>query len=315
MRFVWMVRVLTVLLIGVAAFICYHAEYWQVPEGKVIVIEKGTSTSNIVDNLYKEELISNRWVGLGISYSFGLAKKYLQPGEYKIEKGLKAYRVLAKIASGDRFLRLITIPEGLTIKQINEIIEKSYGLKGNITVLPPEGYLLPETYAYYYGDAKDSIINRMHRDMLVFLNSLPSLPDHKNLLNLASIVEKETQIDSERPLIASVFYNRLKLNMPLQADPTVIYGITNGYGTLNRAVTPADLKFYTPYNSYINRGLPPTPICNPGKASILAVINPAQTDYLYFVADGVGGHKFSNSYSAHIANIQALKRLQVAKNK
>ncbi|MDP2194156.1 MAG: endolytic transglycosylase MltG, partial [Alphaproteobacteria bacterium] len=175
--------------------------------------------------------------------------------------------------------------------------------------VPPEGFVLPETYAYVYGESRQKILDRMKLSMDRFLASVQELVINHSyiqtpyeLLTLASLVEKETGIASERPLIAGVFLNRLKLGMPLQCDPTVIYGITYG-DKLERALTRQDLKTDTPYNTYTRKGLPQGPIACPGRSAILAVLYPQVSNYLYFVASGTGGHRFAESLSEHNKNV------------
>jgi UPF0755 protein len=177
-------------------------------------------------------------------------------------------------------------------------------------ILPPEGSLLPETYRYSYGDSRAGMISRMQKSMQDALNELwpkrdPAIPLKSPLeaVIMASIIEKETGKAVERPRIAGVFYNRMRSNMRLQSDPTVIYAITLAKGPMNRELVHDDLAFASPFNTYTRDGLPPEPICNPGRAALEAALHPEQNDFLYFVADGTGGHVFSKDLAAHNQNV------------
>ena len=190
-------------------------------------------------------------------------------------------------------------------------------MTGPVGRLPDEGWLLPETYHYAFGDSRAGIIQRMRDSMAELLSKawaerdggLP-LADQREALILASVVEKETGIAAERPRVARVFINRLKLGMRLQSDPTVAFGVVGGHAPLDRPLTRADLEKPTPYNTYVIKGLPPGAIANPGRAAIEAVLHPAPGDELYFVADGSGGHAFARSLKEHNANVAKWRRFQ-----
>ena len=185
-------------------------------------------------------------------------------------------------------------------------------MQGAITTLPPEGSLWPETYQYRYGELRSALLTRMQRmqekqttALQLAAPILPAeLPNWQAVINLAALVERETAVPAERPRVAGVYLNRLRIGMPLQADPTVIYGVSDGTATMLHGLTRTDLQTPNPYNTYINKGLPPTPIANPGLASIKAVLQPEAHNYLYFVADGHGGHRFAATYAEHQANIR-----------
>lgn len=229
--------------------------------------------------------------------------------------GISLQAAMDKIARGEVFFRRITIPEGLTSGQIMYLIANYPDLEGEIDLDVKEGELLPETYSFELGASRNSIILQARAAMQKALeevwasrdSSLP-LKDVNELLTLASIIEKETGVPEERPLVASVFLNRLKKGMRLQTDPTVIYAITEGETSFGRSLKRADLKIDSPYNTYLNYGLPPGPICNPGREALMAAARPQQSDYLYFVADGKGGHRFARSLNEHNRNVKAWVR-------
>ena len=224
--------------------------------------------------------------------------------------------VLDVLRAGKAILHKLTIPEGLSTVQALERIRAHEALSGEITVQPEEGTLLPDTYLFTRGKARDAIVRQMmqaQRKLLAELwpkrkEGLP-LKSPREAVILASIVEKETGVPEERRRIAAVFLNRLKKNMPLQADPTVIYGITKGR-PLGRPLTKKDLRAKTPWNTYVIKGLPPTPIANPGRAAIAAVLDPLETDELYFVADGSGRHLFAADLKTHNANVRKLRKIE-----
>jgi UPF0755 protein len=215
------------------------------------------------------------------------------------------------LSEGKSIVHKITIPEGLTNHQIIEVIKADKVLAGNTPLLPSEGVLLPATYNFFKGTTRTELIQRMQKSQIELMkilwpkhaNGLPFLTP-KEALILASIVEKETNLNTERPKVAAVFINRLRIPMRLQSDPTIIYGITSGIASLGRPIRRSEIDVHTPYNTYKIDGLPPTPICNPGQASIEAVLNPSLTKDLYFVADGTGGHIFASSLTDHEHNVE-----------
>ena len=221
------------------------------------------------------------------------------------------------LRSGETVVRRLTIPEGLTSQEIVAVVASAEGLRGDLVATPGEGSLLPETYHYSWNDERGQLIERMAAAQQELLDELwanrdPDLPlaSPEEALILASIVEKETAVDGERALVASVFFNRLKRSMRLQSDPTVVYGITQGQGPLGRALTRADLNAPSAYNTYLIDGLPPGPIANAGRAALVAVFHPASTSYLYFVADGSGGHAFAETLEEHNQNVAKWRKLQ-----
>ncbi len=278
-------------------------------EEKTVVIPRGSNVRQIARMLDENGVILHPLLFRATSRL--MAKDQLKAGEYAFTPGLTVLDVTAMIREGKTVLRQITIPEGLTSFEVTTLLRNTPTLTGEITTVPEEGSLLPETYNYSYGDTRASVIDRMKSDQKALMDTLWAARDEnlplkspKEAVILASIVEKETgKLADERPLVASAFVNRLRLNMPLQSDPTVIYALTGGTSSLGRSLTRADLLTPSPMNTYVQQGLPPTPISNPGRAAIEAVLHPAKTDYLYFVANGTGGHSFAINLEEHNKNV------------
>lgn len=282
-----------------------------------IIIQKGESKLLIAKNLEENGVIYAPqlfWCFAQVSSVFG----YIKAGEYEILAYSSPFTILQKFIKGEVVVRKITIPEGYTNQQIYLLVEQAEKLSGKIDRNYQEGEFLPGTYYYVCGDQREDILKRIHQTLQTELQKLWPLRDQslpiktiQELMTMASIIEKEAKTDQERPLIASVFYNRLKANMPLQADPTTIYAITKGQYQLNRSLTKNDLKIISPYNTYTSRGLPPTPIANPGLNSIKAALHPAQTDFLYFVQKDENSHNFSANLKQHnqyVANYKTYLR-------
>lgn len=244
----------------------------------------------------------------------------LKPGEYRFEPGVSIVAVLEKLVKRDVVARFVTVPEGLVTAEIMRIIDAAEGLEGAAPTNIVDGDLLPETYRYEWGDSKATLVDRMRKARQDALTQLwaaraPNLPlaSPEEALILAAIVEKETGVAAERPKVAGVFINRLRKNMRLQSDPTVIYGV-NPLG-LDRELTRKDLATPTPFNTYTIDRLPPSPICHPGRASIAAVLQPEQTNALYFVADGTGGHAFAATLAEHNRNVAQWRKIEAAASK
>lgn len=292
---------------------------------KILIIPKGAGVLGMADLLAREEVISNKYVFGAYSKLTGTAGK-LQAGEYQFTPHIEMTAVLAKIARGDIYQRNFTIPEGKTSFEIVEILKKVSNLTGEVTEIPAEGSLLPNTYSYHAEDSRASKIALMQQEMTKAIDELwpareADLPftTKQEAITLASIVEKETGVAHERKRVAGVFINRLRTGMLLQTDPTVIYGLTKGahknegQGPLGRRLLIKDLQTPNPYNTYLNPGLPPGPIANPGRASIEAVLHPEKHNYLFFVADGKGGHIFAATLDEHnrnVANWRQIRRNQ-----
>ena len=241
----------------------------------------------------------------------------LKAGEYAIPAGSSLRAVIAMLEAGRVVQYTLTVPEGWTVAEVMAAVAADPVLEGELPTPPGEGRLLPETYVFARGATRAGLVAEM-REALdqalteAWANRAEDLPmaSPEEALILASIVEKETGVPDERDLVAGVFVNRLRRNMPLQTDPTVIYAITRGVAPLGRGLTRRDLEVDDPYNTYRNRGLPPGPIANPGRASIQAAVLPAETDYLYFVADGSGGHAFARTLDEHNANVRAWRAIE-----
>lgn len=285
-----------------------------IDESTYILVKKGSGSSVVADTLYSANIIDKPWLFKIAARLFALDKK-LKAGEYEFKDQVSIYDIMQKMVKGDVFYHKITLAEGLTSQQMLEVINNEKLLTGDISIEVNEGELLPETYSFTSGDTKDSIIKQAKHAMISTIkntwdNRQDNLPikNINQLVTLASIIEKETAIESERGLVASVFINRLIKGMRLQTDPTVIYALTQGKRDLGRLLTRKDLTVDNPYNTYKYYGLPPTPICNPGKASLEAAANPEYSNYLYFVADGNGGHNFSASLKEHNNNVKNWKK-------
>jgi UPF0755 protein len=244
----------------------------------------------------------------------------LKAGEYLFTPQISIGGIIKLLQSGKTYQHKITIAEGLTSAEIATLINAAAAMTGTAEA-PAEGSLLPETYSYSYGDARATLITRMQKSMQDTLSMMWAsraadfpLKTPQEAVTLASIVEKETGLPLERPRIAGVFFNRLKTGMLLQSDPTVIYAVTLGQRKLDRPLTRKDLGTPSPYNTYMTAGLPPAPIANPGEAALEAVMHPESHDYLYFVADGSGGHVFSRSLSEHTHNVGKWREIEKKSN-
>lgn len=276
----------------------------------IFEIKKGTSAQTVAEMLTEKKLAPH-WLLARLAMRFYRFDTHLRAGEYLLLPNMTLKNILQKLTSGQVIMHHLTLPEGLTTAQMLKIIDKNEFLSGEITEHPGEGDLLPETYTFVKGTLKNTIIKHAKEQMQTTLIDIWQtkqadipLQNKEELLILASLIEKETGVNAERAKVASVFYNRLKIDMPLQTDPTVIYALTNGASDLNRSLTRKDLQIESPYNTYKNKGLPPTPICNPGIKALRAAANPEDTPYFYFVADGNGGHRFAKTLAEHNQNIR-----------
>lgn len=294
----------------------YYASPGPLAERTSVLFKKGTGFRAIVDQMGEAGVIRHPFLFKVIAVLSGDARKF-KAGEYNFSAAISPRLVMEIIAEGRVVVHKITVAEGLNVRQVVELLNEQPLLEGVIVNRIDEGSLLPQTYHYVYGDQRQDIITRMQAGMQSTINELwekraSNLPFQtpKEALTLASIVEKETGVNSERGRVAAVYINRLRKGMRLQADPTVIYGVeqANGGAALGRPLSGTDLRTPTPYNTYMNVGLPPTPIANPGRESIEAVLNPPETNDLYFVATGNGGHNFSPTLDAHNKNVKAYRK-------
>ena len=292
---------------------------------RVIAVPKGEGRIAIATRLEREGAIANRWAFIAnylLRGAIGPKPLELKAGDYEVKKNASMADIMEMLTQGRGVLSKLTIPEGLTSLQIVEKLRSEDELVGDIVDIPPEGALLPDTYRFSKGMDRRELLDRMQGEMQRFLATAwerrqPSLPiaTPEEAIIFASIVEKETGRADERGRVAAVFMNRLKKGMRLQSDPTVIYGLVGGQGTLGRSITRADLDQKTAHNTYQIGGLPPTPICNPGRSAIEATLNPPTTTDLYFVADGTGGHTFSDTLKEHNAAVTNWRKVERERKK
>ena len=286
------------------------------PENRIVNIPRGSGIHDIADVLVSEGVIDQPWVFVGGVFVLK-AREDLKAGEYQFKAHASLRDVVATIVEGRVVTHQFTIPEGLTSEQIVARLLDDPVLVGNIKEVPREGSLLPDTYNFTRGVTREQMIQRMQQAQQHLLKEVwdrhsPDLPikTPDQLVVLASLVEKETGKPEERTRIAAVFVNRLKQKMRLQSDPTIIYGLVGGKGTLGRPIMKSEIEQPTAYNTYQIDGLPAGPIANPGRASLEAAANPARTRALYFVADGTGGHAFAETYEQHQKNVARLRSME-----
>ncbi|HEY8247767.1 MAG TPA: endolytic transglycosylase MltG [Hyphomicrobium sp.] len=314
------------LAAGSFAALLYHQFETPGPlaVSRVVTVPKGEGRIEIATRLEREGAISNRWAFIANYLLRNSAHKpiELKAGDYEIKKHASMADIMEMLTQGRGVLSKVTIPEGMTSLQIVEKLRSEEELVGDIAEIPPEGSLLPDTYRFSKGMERRELLERMQAEMQRVLATVwerrqPSLPisTPEEAVIFASIVEKETGRADERGRVAAVFMNRLKKGMRLQSDPTVIYGIAGGQGTLGRPITRADLDQKTAHNTYQIGGLPPTPICNPGRSAIEATLNPPGTTDLYFVADGTGGHTFSDTLKEHNAAVTTWRKVERERKK
>ncbi|MDC7987156.1 endolytic transglycosylase MltG, partial [Rhodoplanes sp. TEM] len=299
--------VLVVIVVGGAVWVGKQRldDAGPLAEDKVVIIPRGAGIRDIADQLVREGVIDQPWTFVG-AVLVRKAREDLKSGEYQFQKQATLGDVIATLIDGRVVQHALTMPEGLTSEQMVQRLLETDILAGNVREIPREGSLLPETYKVVRGTPREQVIQRMQqaqRRVLqeVWDHRMADLPlrTPEQLLTLASIVEKETGKPEERTRVAAVFVNRLKQRMRLQSDPTIIYGLVGGKGTLGRPIMRSEIDQPTPYNTYVIDGLPPGPIANPGRAALEAVANPARTKELFFVADGTGGHTFSETLDQH----------------
>ena len=312
---------LIVVILAAAIGGAWYWEQWNwqqpgpSPSYKVVMVAPGDHVAVIAQHLAEAGVIANADL-----FRLGLRIRNLQgtlkAGEYGFPAHLGMASVAGILASGKSIQHKLTAAEGLTAKMIYDIVAADPVLTGDAGAVPAEGTLLPETYLFTRGTTRAQMLARMEKARAELLKKLwPARADNlpyrtkQDAITLASIVEKETAIPQERRHVASVFVNRLRLGMKLQSDPTIIYDITKGY-PLGRGIRESELLKPSPHNTYAIAGLPPTPICNPGKGSIAAVLDPLTSNDLYFVANGKGGHVFSTSIEEQNKNVAAWRRVE-----
>jgi len=288
-------------------------------EDKTLVIPKGSGVAEIGGILKSENVIGDvRIFLLGVRLLSD--QKPLIAGEYVFPKGISPAGAMGIMIAGKSITHRLTIPEGLTVREVLELVSSEPLLDGPLPPeRPAEGTLLPETYQFLRGESRASIVERMRAEMTKAIaeewskrDPSISLKSPEEAVTMASLVEKETSQSDERARVAAVFYNRIKKGMPLQTDPTVIFAITLGKLKLKRGLTYDDLKIDSPYNTYMVKGLPPGPIANPGLAALQAVLHPILSKELYFVADGTGGHAFAATIDEHNKNVANWRKIQKA---
>ena len=285
-------------------------------EDKVVMIEREDAGASIADQLERAGVIdSAMWFNV-LTLLDG-NRGALKRGEYAFKASMSMNDVENELIAHRVVRYKLTIPEGLTSEQVVDRLREDTVLTGDVREVPREGSLMPDTYYFERGDTRQSIISRMAKIQAKTVEDIwkqrsPDLPIRSpwEMVTLASIVEKETGKPEERPRVAGVFINRLDKHMRLDSDPTIVYGLAQGKGTLGRSITRADLNQSTPYNTYIIDGLPPGPICNPGKAALEAVAKPARSKDLYFVADGTGGHAFAETLDQHQKNVARWRQIE-----
>ncbi|MBR0713752.1 endolytic transglycosylase MltG [Bradyrhizobium liaoningense] len=315
------ITILLIAMLGAGAVYYYGRQILEtagpLKEDKIVNIPSRAGKRDIADTLNKEGVTDvNPWVFIAAVFALK-ASSDLKPGEYAFQKNASLRDVVATIVEGKVVQHAVTIPEGLTSEQIVARLSENDIFTGSVREVPREGTLLPETYKFPRGTTREQVIQRMqqtHKRVLAEIwerrsQDIP-IKSPEQLVTLASIVEKETGKPDERSRVAAVFTNRLKQKIKLQSDPTIIYGLVGGKGTLGRPIKRSEITQPSPYNTYVIDGLPPGPISNPGRASLEAAANPARTRDLYFVADGSGGHSFTETYDAHQKNVAKLRAME-----
>lgn len=315
------ITLLLIAMLGAGGVYYYGRQVLEAPgplkDDKVVNIPQRAGKRDIAETLNREGVTDvNPWIFIA-SVAALKASSDLKPGEYSFQKNASLRDVIATIVEGKVVQHSVTIPEGLTSEQIVARLSDNDIFTGSVREVPREGTLLPETYKFPRGTPRDQVIQRMqqtHKRVLAEIWERRSqdvpIKTPEQLVTLASIVEKETGKPDERSRVAAVFVNRLKQKIKLQSDPTIIYGLVGGKGTLGRPIKRSEITQPSPYNTYVIEGLPPGPISNPGRASLEAAANPARTRDLYFVADGSGGHAFTETYDAHQKNVAKLRAME-----
>ena len=317
------VTILGALILGAYAMVNYR--YEATPKGEaaetVFEVPRGSGLSSIAARLEKDGLIKSAFVFKLVTKLRGNEANF-KAGEFIITQPASMSKIYETLAEGKAVLYPFTAPEGLTSAQIMRAMERIETLTGDMPETPAEGTMLPETYMTPRGMSRSALVKKMQDAQTKIIDELwdkrqEGLPlkTKEEAIILASIVEKETGVGAERDVVAGVFINRLKIGMKLQTDPTIIYGISKGEPLYNkrgqrRTLYRSEIDRKTPWNTYQIEGLPPTPICNPGAKAISAVLQPAKTEYLFFVADGSGGHVFAKTNREHVNNVNKWRKIE-----
>src|SRR3954462_8780428 len=315
------ITLLLVSMIGGAGAYVYGRQMLEAPgplqEEKIVSFPARSGKRDFADILQREGVTDvNPWVFIGSVFALK-ASSDLKPGEYAFQKNASLRDVIGTLVEGKVVQHAVTIPEGLTSEQIVTRLTDNDIFSGSVREMPREGTLLPETYKFPRGTTRDQVIQRMQVSQKRVLAEIwerrnPDVPikSPEPLVTMASIVEKEPGKYDERSRVAALFVNRLRQRIKLQSDPTIIYGLVGGKGTLGRPIKRSEIQQPSPYNTYVVDGLPPGPTANPGRASLEAAANPARTRDLFFVADGTGGHAFSDTYDQHQKNVAKLRAME-----
>ena len=289
------------------------------PDDKVVLIPRNTGTTEIAALLKREGVVEHPFL-FEMYALLNRQRGQLKAGEFQFKAHASVTDAINTLIEGKAILHSVTIPEGLTSEQIVQRLRDNDALSGDVMDVPREGTLLPDTYKFERGMTRQQLVNAMQaaqRQALtqVWARRSPDLPikTPQELVILASIVEKETGRADERSRVAGVFINRLVKRMKLQSDPTIVYGLVGGKGTLGRGILKSEIERPTPYNTYVVDGLPPGPIANPGRAALEAVANPSRTKDVFFVADGTGGHVFAETLEQHARNVARWRQVEKAR--
>lgn len=310
------VLALALILGALTLFWLYRAPGPKARQGvdTTVILRRGASVVEIASDLEQAGVIGSAPVFDALTEATGAGRR-LKAGEYDFPSRASIADILDKLKNGRIVRHLITLPEGVTSDEVVQVLMSNPVLTGSAPT-PAEGSVLPETYSVERGEDRSAVLQRMTaaRDKLLaklWAARKPGLPykNPEDAVILASIVEKETALADERPRIAGLFINRLKKGMKLESDPTIIYGLTRGR-PLGHGIRQSEMALQTPYNTYLIDGLPPTPIANPGKDALSAALQPADTQELYFVADGTGGHVFANTFEEHERNVQRWRQIE-----
>ena len=325
--FLRLLFILILLVAGVAGAFYWHMTSWYADDGPsnapiVLQIEPGTGFRDITRLLITSGVLEDEELLFNVmAFKRGDQSK-VKAGEYEFDAGITPKAAMDILVKGESIQHAVTVPEGLTVREIQLLLMSDTRLTGPLPMAIAEGTLMPDTYHIHRGDSREALVERMRKKMQKTLQEewekrqegLP-LKTPAEALVLASVIEKETGVDAERGRVSAVFVNRLHKGMPLQSDPTVVYGIELEKGPMGRPLWLKDLKIDHPYNTYVHNGLPPAPIANPGRAAIHAALNPPKTNEYYFVATGHGGHYFSKTLAEHNRNVAKYRKVQRQKAK